>query len=903
MTPGDGDRIKFGRHYRPNTASGRHILPVIGTYWPSSCTGNEWGEPMVRDRARVGRTLLRLTLCAVAAIALSIGHGRAQTAPPSPAPQVGSAAAGAAAPDKGAAAPSTPQINTDEIAKRVNRELGIDLARTTGSWKHELGGLEAALQHTGLRYTQLNAYRDQLRRLLSEVANVSARVEPRLEAAQTQLKLLGPAPTAGQPVPDPIARSRAALNYEFGLLSAGNGAVKSAKLRIGHLLDRIEEIRRNNFASFLLQPIPGIYSYQTWSKLPLFVPLAAEQLRNLVGGWWGTVQDRGEFGRVGLEAALLFLVLCFAGGRGVRKLRRWPGANEPPFWRRASSAAGVVLLRAMPVAAPIMFAYAMIAADQRLPDRLDWLFYLTAQAVVIVATVASLATTAFAPRAPQWRLVAVSDAGATRICGLVTLLALVYSVTTLLYVITRLVQAPFALTVAVALPSSLLLAGLVVAVLRTPLPGAENPAAPSMRVLRAIRSLAWVIVGAIVASALTGYLPLARFLAQQLVVTGSILGLIYLLLLWIDGFAQSVSDDGAVAGQWLKSRANLERGRREQLALPVSLLLKLLVLILSVPFIMLQWGYTWPDIQEWYRQLFFGFHIGSTQVTLGALLAATIVFALGYTASRLFQGWLDARILQVAGISGGVRHSIRTGVGYAGICMAALAAFSYAGFNLASLAIVAGAFSIGIGFGLQNLVNNFVSGLILLVERPIRVGDLVVVGGEEGYVRKISVRSTEIETFDRANVLIPNSSFISDKVKNWTLRNSVRNVAIAVRTAYTCNPRQVRDVLLKVAHDNPDVLRAPGPAVDLKELGASCLNFVLYVSIDDVGKTVKVRTELSIAILDAFAEAGIEIPTQTDVTVHNIDRLREAFADDAAQQQERKAIGRRKFASVPVAPD
>lgn len=858
---------------------------------------------MVSDRARVGQTLLRLTLSAVAALALSIGHGRAQTVAPSPAPQAHPAAASAAAPDKGAAAPSTPQINTAEIVKRVNRELGIDLARTTGNWKHELGVLEAALQHTGLRYTQLNAYRDKLRQLLSKVSDVLARVEPRLEATQTQLKLLGPAPSAGQPVPDPIARSRAALNYELGLLSAGDGAVKSADLRIGHLLDRIEEIRRNNFASFLLRPIPGIYSYQTWSKLPQFVPLASARLRDLVNGWWGTVQDRGEFGRIGLEAALLFLALCFAGWRGVRKLRRWPDVNEPPFWRRASSAGGVVLLRAMPVAAPIMFAYAMVAADQRLPDRLDWLFYLTAQAAVIVATVAALATTAFAPRAPQWRLVAVSDAGATRICGLVTLLALVYSATTLLYVITRLVQAPFALTIAVALPSSLLLAGLVVAVLRTPL-GAENPAAPSTRVLRAIRSLAWIIVGAIVASALTGYLPLARFLAQQLVVTGSILGLIYLLLLWIDGFAQSVSDDGAVAGQWLKSRANLERGRREQLALPVSLLLKLVVLILSVPFIMLQWGYTWPDIQEWYRQLFFGFHIGNTQVTFGALLAATIVFALGYAASRLFQGWLDARILQVAGISGGVRHSIRTGVGYAGICIAALAAFSYAGFNLASLAIVAGAFSIGIGFGLQNLVNNFVSGLILLVERPIRVGDLVVVGGEEGYVRKISVRSTEIETFDHANVLVPNSSFISDKVKNWTLRNSVRNVAIAVRTAYTCNPRQVRDVLLKVAQDNPDVLRAPGPAVDLKELGASSLNFVLYVSIDDVGKTVKVRTELSIAILDAFAEAGIEIPfAQTDVTIRNIDRLREAFADDMAQQQERKPIGRRKFAGVPVAPD
>ena len=184
------------------------------------------------------------------------------------------------------------------------------------------------------------------------------------------------------------------------------------------------------------------------------------------------------------------------------------------------------------------------------------------------------------------------------------------------------------------------------------------------------------------------------------------------------------------------------------------------------------------------------------EVTFGALLASIIVFGLGYAAARLFQGWLDAQVLQPAGISGGVRHSIRTGVGYVGIMIAALAAFSYAGFNLSSLAIVAGAFSVGIGFGLQNLVNNFVSGLILLAERPIRVGDLVVVGGEEGYVRKISVRSTESETFDRANVLIPNSYFISEKVKNWTFRNNICRICIPVGAAYGSDPRQVQAVLL-----------------------------------------------------------------------------------------------------------
>ncbi len=856
-------------------------------------------------------TLLCLVLV-TAGIGLTVGDGAfAQTSVSPHAIQGSHAPGGAVAASKDSGKPTAPPINTGAIVTQVNKELGLNLAQTADGWGHELSGLEADLQHKGLRYSELNAYRDELQKLRSQVEDLSGRLAPRLSAAQTQLKLLGQAPAAGQQVPVEIARGTAALNYRLGLLSAGEVAIKSAKLRIGHLLDQIEDVRRNNFASYLLRPIPGIYAYQTWSMLPQSIPQAAEQLRDLVADWWDTVEDRGAVGRVGLEAALLFLLLCFAGWRGVRKLRRWQDAEEPPFWRRASSAAGVVLFRALPVAAPVIFAYGMIAADQQLPDRLDWLFYLTAQAVVIVSTVAALATTAFAPRAQRWRLIAVSDAAAARICGLAILLALVYSVTTLLYAVTRLVQAPFALTIAVALPSSLLVAGFVVATLLTPI-GAESETAPAPTgFLRAIRWLAGTIAAAIVACALTGYLPLARFLAQQLIVTGSILGLVYLLLLWVDGFAQSVSDDGAVVGHWLKARVNLERARREQLAVPVGLLLKLAVVVLSVPLIMLQWGYSWPEIQEWYRQLFFGFHFGSTQVTFGALLAAMIVFALGYGAARLFQGWLDAQVLQRAGISGGVRHSIRTGVGYAGICVAALAAFSYAGFNLSSLAIVAGAFSIGIGFGLQNLVNNFVSGVIMLAERPIRVGDLVAVGGEEGYVRKISVRSTEIETFERANVLIPNSSFISDKVKNWTLRNGVRRLAIPIGTAYASDPRHVRDTLLKVAHDNPDVLRKPEPIVDLKEFGASSLNFVLYTYIDDMSQMVRVRTELSIAILDAFAEAGIGIPfTATEVTTRNTDRLRDARADapslhdDTSPHEERgAAIGRDRFPAIPAAAD
>jgi potassium-dependent mechanosensitive channel len=803
---------------------------------------------------------------------------------------------------KGAAQPTGPQINTKDIVNRLNQELGIDLEATTTGWQYELHQVESSLGRPRLRYSDLNQFRDGLQRVRSKLDDVSSRLQPRLEADKTQMNLLGPAPGAGQPPEvEQVAIERAELNYHFGLLSAGQAAVNSANLRVDTLLNAIQDVRRKNFASVLFQPIPGLYSHKTWAELPQDVPAAVRNIHDLIASWWNDVSDPADVMCIAIGALLAALALSLLSSRLVRRLRHRNASAEPPFWQRASAAAGVLFFRALPVVGPVAFLYGMVASTEALPERVDWLFYLTAQSIVIVFTVGALASAVFAPRAPRWRLVPVSDAAATRLCGLVIVLAFVYSLTTLLYGITRLIQTPFALTIAVALPSTLLLAGLVVALLRTPIDRSKDAASPKL--LKPIRIAAWAIVGAVIVSALTGYLPLARFLAQQLIVTSSILAVVYLLLLWVDGFVQGLSDDGTVVGAWLRKTAGLEPARREQLALPISLSLKFAVLILAVPLIMLQWGYNWPDIREWYRQLFFGFHIGNTEVTFGALLASIIVFGVGYAAARLFQGWLDAQILLPAGLSGGVRHSIRTGVGYAGVLIAALVAFSYAGFNLSSIAIVAGALSVGIGFGLQNLVNNFVSGLILLAERPIRVGDLVVVGGEEGYVRKISVRSTELETFDRANVLIPNSYFIAEKVKNWTFRNNIRRVAIPLGVAYGSNPHEVRAVLLKVAQENSDVLKAPEPFVMLDEFAAASLNFTLYAFVGDINKAGNVRTELAIAILDAFSEAGIVMPFgRTDVALQRMDWLREMIAEFASLPIERHSVdGSRRFSDVSVA--
>jgi potassium-dependent mechanosensitive channel len=839
----------------------------------------------------------------VAVLLLGMAGAAAQTAQPPTSPNPSAASQAGSVPTAQApaqpAGPAGPQINIAEITARANRDVGVNIETAISGWQHELDRLESALQKPRLRYSELNDLRDELQRVRAGIEDFWKRLEPPLAAAKDQVALLGPAPAAGEPPePEQAALNRAGLNYLFGLLSAGQAAVHSANLRIDQLINTIQDIRRKNFTTSLLQPVPGIYSYQTWANLPDYVPSATSRVRHLLVEWWDSVRDQNEVLLIGFEAILLWLVLTIAAWHGMHRLRRWGHDGEPPFWRRASSAAGVILLRILPVVAPIMFLYGMIAEAHALPERVDWIFYSTAQSIIIIFAINALVTTVFAPWSSQWRLIPASDRAAARICGLILTLAIAYGVTTLIYVVTRIVQAPFALTVAVAFPSSLLLAAIIVAILLTPLDGQHQERMPSLRWLTALRIPIWITVVAIVVCALGGYLALSRFLAQQLIVTGSILSFVYLLLLWVDGLMHGLGDDSAATGLWLKERAGLEQRRRKQLVLPIGLVLKFAVLVFSVPLILLQWGYRWPDIYDWYSQ-FFGFHIGNTQVSFGVLLASIIVFGLAYAAARVFQGWLDAHVLKPAGISGGVRDSIRIGVGYVGIVIAALAAFSYAGFNLSNLAILAGAFSVGIGFGLQSVVNNFVSGLILLAERPIKVGDLVVVGSEEGYVRKISVRSTEVETSERARVLIPNSYFITEKVKNWTLRDNTRRVVIPISVGYGCDPRKVMATLLKVARDNPNVMTTPAPSVDF-DFGADSLNFKLYAFVYDLNKGGSTSTDLRIAILDAFNEAGIAMPfRQTDATPQNMDWFREAVAEYVSRSHNGSGSGNGKAYGTP----
>lgn len=275
------------------------------------------------------------------------------------------------------------------------------------------------------------------------------------------------------------------------------------------------------------------------------------------------------------------------------------------------------------------------------------------------------------------------------------------------------------------------------------------------------------------------------------------------------------------------------------------------------------WHVSASAIQRVEDSLITGFPLGQFQIVPYRILMAVAIFAVLVTFARWMQTRLDRHWLRYARMEHGAREAVVTITGYVMMTIAALVGLSIAGFEFGNLAIIAGALSVGIGFGLQNIVNNFISGLILLFERPVKTGDWIVVGNTEGYVKRISIRSTQIQTFDRADVIVPNSELISQQVTNWMLYDSQGRARIPVGVAYGSDTQKVKLILEKVGRDHPSVITDgsyPEPKVLFLGFGDSALNFELRCFVRNIDNRLQVVSDLNFAIDAAFRAEGVEIP-------------------------------------------
>ncbi|HJU32456.1 MAG TPA: DUF3772 domain-containing protein, partial [Hyphomicrobiaceae bacterium] len=715
-------------------------------------------------------------------------------------------------PDGQPAATMPPQ--GQEAAKAA---LPSDVADNVSRLAAAIETAEKTIQQLADLEEELGGLRVDVETILSDSAHTAETLRPELAAVRSQIEKLGPPPGKDAPAEAPaLAAERARLN---ALAAALDGGIKSAELtwvRARQLIEKITVLRSSLFTKNLMERRPSPLLPGMWRDLFNKSPGIGGRISYLVDDWlhWASIKQTAVWLLIA-AALILFLALKIAARRLTerRHARREPPL--PTFFERAMSVAWVAPVRALPAIAAAVLLYSGLEYLELLFAPWGVTAAATLKAIVLYAAVSALIFAVLAPRSPQWRLVSLADAPTRPVGALLCAITAVYAIDMALTDVSRVFYMPLAMTVVQTFAASVAFSVLLIGLLLTPFtPLAVEPAAvveggspepPRQRAAYPrltpvwLKLPLWVITLGILALTGLGYVALARFIAQQLVMTGLVIVVTWLLYLAIRAITRDPQHRHNSVGELLEARFGLDAPRRNQLAWLTEVALTFALIIGALPFLMLQWGFSGAEIRDWFKSLFFGVEIGQFRISLARILIGIVLFIALLFATRLLQRWLRERALQQTRMDPGIVNSIDTVVGYIGIGLAALLAVSYAGLDITNLAIVAGALSVGIGFGLQSIVNNFVSGLILLVERPIRVGDRIVVGDQQGLVRRISVRATEIETFDRASLIVPNSELITGRVLNWTHRDSLGAVNVKVGVGYNSDPEQVIAVLKKCA--------------------------------------------------------------------------------------------------------
>ena len=769
--------------------------------------------------------------------------------------------------------------------------------------------IDASLDHHDLTDADLQDLRQQIDPISAAVNHALDRLTPRLAGVKTRLDQLGPKPDDSAPPESPAVTAERADQQK--LYNDTDELLKRARLLAVQADQTGADItarRRALFTRSLFAQVSSIANPALWINVWREAPSDIAVFKALFAEWINGINDRLDGARQPLfwGGLALIVLLYWPLSRLARRVgARDPGVKDPSRFRKIRAAAWIALIFVVPGVAMISLIGFVFQTFDLANAHLQPFMQACGGAVIRIALAAGLTRGLFAPTRPNWRLPRINDRAAEGIVRAAIGLACVVSATRLFEALNDIVGA--SLPVAVTMRGLAALIGAIILGIELWRFGSSldtgealSPAAVKERGwFDLLRVVSWAAAFTIAVSVLTGYAAFGSFLLEQFFRVGALSCLLFLsITLAEEAISTSLVPTTAI-GHRLITSIGFNGKSLELTGILMSGLIRLVLFTVAAGLVLAPWGLQRSDVPIDFGAAFFGFKIGDVTISPFNIFVALGLFALVFGIFHAVLRWADAKLFPHLNLDLGLRNSIRTSLGYLGFLVAAGLAFGYLGLNFEKLAIVAGALSVGIGFGLQSIVNNFVSGLILLWERAVRVGDWIVVGPDQGFVRRINVRSTEIETFDRAQVIIPNSSLVTGVVTNLVRNDRTGRVMIPLTVAASANPERIREVLIAIAKANPLVLAIPAPQILFTGMSASALNFELRVFIGDVETSVRVKSDLNFEIFKRFKEEKFfdtPAPDATKIEIVRLDRLGEVLTPSeefsTASQPRRGVPGR-----------
>ena len=729
--------------------------------------------------------------------------------------------------------------------------------------------------------SKLSALNDMALELSGDADTLMQGIIPQRAQLQAQLDVLGPAPKpeSGVKETSEVTSKRKSL---VNLKSKMDDQIKQAEaIKSGsiNLSAQINNLRRDALKTQLALNAGSIFGPRFWAPVFNTESDDGEKVGAFVDELKDTAALSWESGwRVGTILWIVSAILVATlGRRYLEEFLAWVGINLLPEGRLRRSFLAAATAATTLAAVVLAFNFLDLAFtrhDQVLDDVRDFADKLVGLSV-LCGLIAGLGRAFLSTRRPSWRLPNISNQVATALKPFPPLTAALVFVFQTIEVLNSSASTSVGTTI-FANGITALLIGITALcisfrtnrVRRKMVLEGEQPEAKSTLV--GLIQMAITLIGvAIMIALVVGYVTLARFLSYELIWMGIVFGSFYILSQLVADGCESLFSTSNASGKSIQRSLNIDQRHLAQVAALLGAIGKtFLVLAAAMALLNGTFGSSTPiELVQKAIEFWGGKGLESMNIVPAHVLNALISLIVGIYVLRSVKRWLEHDFLPKTTMDVGMRVSLITLFSNLGYVTVFLLALSIMGLQWNKLAWIVSALSVGIGFGLQEIVKNFISGLILLTERPVKVGDLVSISGIEGDIRRINVRATEIQLGDKSTVIVPNSQFISQNVRNATMGNAQGVATITLTFPLDINPEQVRDLLLEVFNENERVLETPEPSVSFKDLTPAGIVLAVTGNVASPRQVSGVKSDLLFDILTRLRKEGVVLSTPQTMIV------------------------------------